>query len=374
MASLLRFHYSLFFLSFFLVSASHFSNDTTISYDPLQPHPYSFPRRISRRSCLPSPQPLPNNCFPAVGFSTPSDVPASTDGWWCDPSDEFGFLGFSYEITSCQNLTQLQTDFSNMRQTFNSRFVRLYGVCDQDGFYDDVITAAWENTLGVHALVWCGFSNCNLLQPRFNALSSTLHTNPKGKFVTRVVQMGTEPLFDDVITPQALTTQVINAKQNLSDIGVQVTVSELAYGYQVRNASGSQAVLDALDVINAHMLPFFDGDATTGQNAWPDVLDDLDYFISHGSGKKIYLDENGWPSTDQGIANIKPQSPTAVASVGSEQAYYQLLDARCEYFKYVVGGGVGWFAHIYSDLQEPGYGIYNASGMLKFPFAPRTNC
>jgi hypothetical protein len=29
-------------------------------------------------------------------------VPASTDGWWCDPADEFGFLGFSYEITYCE--------------------------------------------------------------------------------------------------------------------------------------------------------------------------------------------------------------------------------------------------------------------------------
>ncbi|KAI0278474.1 glycoside hydrolase superfamily [Russula aff. rugulosa BPL654] len=376
-SSLLPFHYSLFFLSFFLcfffVSASHFSNDTDV-YNPLQHHPYSFPRKISRRSCRPSPPPLPNNCFPAVGFTTPSDVPASTDGWWCDLSDEFGFLGFSYEVTACPSLTQLQTDFSNMRQTFNSRYVRLYGACDQAGFYDNIITAAWENTLGVHALAWCGFQNCNLLQSRFNAISSSLHNNPKGKFVTRVVQMGTEPLFDDVITAQALTTQVNNAKQNLSDIGVLVTVSELAYGYQERNTSGSQAVLDAIDVINAHMLPFFAGDATTGQNAWPDVLTDLDWFISHGSGKKINLDENGWPSTDQGIANIKPQSPNAVTSVGDEQAYYQLLDSRCEFFKNVVGGGVGWFAHIYSDLEEPGYGIYNRSGMLKFPFAPRTNC
>jgi exo-beta-1,3-glucanase (GH17 family) len=76
--------------------------------------------------------------------------------------------------------------------------------------------------------------------------------------------MGTEPLFDDVITPQALTTQVINAKKALSDIGVPVTVSELAYGYQERNSSGSQAVLDAIDSINIHILPFFAGDATRG--------------------------------------------------------------------------------------------------------------
>jgi hypothetical protein len=140
-------------------------------------------------------------------------------------------------------------------------------------------------------------------------LSSILHNNPKGKFVTRVVQIGTEPLFDDVITPQALTTQVINAKSNLSDIGIPVTVSELAYGYQERG--GAQDVLDAIDSINVHMLPFFAGDATTGvhdipiapsspktsdvslpgQNAWPDVLTDLQWFISNGGGKKMYFDE-----------------------------------------------------------------------------------
>jgi hypothetical protein len=57
---------------------------------------------------------------------------------------------------------------------------------------------------------------------------------------------------------------VINAKKNLSDIGVHVTVSELAYGYQVRHSSGSQAVLDAIDSINIHILPFFSGDATRG--------------------------------------------------------------------------------------------------------------
>ena len=109
------------------------------------------------------------------------------------------------------------------------------------------------------------------MESRFNALSSILHTNPLGPFVTRVVQMGTEPLFDDVITPEALTTQVNNAKQNLSDISINVTVSELAYGYQERNASGSQAVLDAIDSINAHMLPFFAGDATSGVYLVPRV-------------------------------------------------------------------------------------------------------
>jgi exo-beta-1,3-glucanase (GH17 family) len=115
----------------------------------------------------------------------------------------------------------------------------------------------------------CGFVDCSLLTTRFNALSSILHSNPKGKLVTRVVQVGTEPLFDDVITPAALAAQVISIKQNLSDIGIPVTVSEMAYGYQIR--PGSQAVLDAIDSINIHMLPFFAGDATTGVYQVPDI-------------------------------------------------------------------------------------------------------
>ena len=41
-----------------------------------------------------------------------------------------------------------------MRNTFHSRYVRIYGTCDNDGFFDDIITAAWDNTLGVHALIW----------------------------------------------------------------------------------------------------------------------------------------------------------------------------------------------------------------------------
>ena len=56
------------------------------------------------------------------------------------------------------------------------------------------------------------------------------------------------------------------------------------------------------------------------------------------------------------------------------QDYYTLLNEKCPYFKDVPGGGVGWFAHIYSDYQEPGYGIYDNDEVLKFPFSPKTSC
>ena len=91
-------------------------------------------------------------------------------------------------------------------------------------------------------------------------------------------------------------------------------------------------------------------------------------------------------------SSVQPNSPDAVADVLNErvrsyapapclirltllpQDYFLLLDSQCEFFKTAPGGGVGWFAHIYSDNQEPGYGIYNSKGVLKFPFAPRTAC
>ena len=77
--------------------------------------------------------------------------------------------------------------------------------------------------------------------------------------------------------------------------------------YQERG--GAQDVLDAIDSINIHMLPFFSQNASTGasritQNhwnytnfymlanqSWSLVLNDLDWFIEHGAGKKMYFDE-----------------------------------------------------------------------------------
>ncbi len=61
-------------------------------------------------------------------------------------------------------------------------------------------------------------------------------------------------------------------------------------------------------------------------------------------------------------------------NIFSSQAYFDLLDSKCSYFKTAPNGGVGWFAHIYSDNQEPGYGIYGTDGNLKFVFNPRYSC
>ncbi|KAG5638541.1 hypothetical protein H0H81_012041 [Sphagnurus paluster] len=64
----------------------------------------------------------------------PSTVPASLTDWWCDTSNEYGFVGFSYEVSDCQSLTQLRSEFLDVRQRFNGRYIRLYGACDRKGF------------------------------------------------------------------------------------------------------------------------------------------------------------------------------------------------------------------------------------------------
>ncbi|RDB25818.1 hypothetical protein Hypma_006299 [Hypsizygus marmoreus] len=335
-------------------------------------HPMEPTRTVHIDTRRPAANPPPN-CFPAIGFTMPSAVPTSLSNWWCAYDTEYAFVGFSYEVTECQSLTKLRTEFNDIKTRFKGRYVRLYGFCDRAGFYNDIVDAAWGAGIGVQALIWFGFDGDDKWIGRRNTLLGTLHSNPKAKFVTRVLQFGSEPLFDWVLDPPDLITQVKAAKTNLSSLQIPVTVSDLAYSFRDLHAKdGGPDVLKAIDMIDAHILPFFSTKASIANNSWPIVLDDLNYFISSGQGKKIYFSQNGWPSVTS--SGVQPNSPSAVANVQNEKDYYALLDKHCADLKAVPGGGVGWFAHIYSDNQEPGYGIYNTGGTLKFPFAPKTSC
>lgn len=95
------------------------------------------------------------HCFPSLGFHMPSSVPhdSELEQWWCDPATEYAFVGFSYEVTACmfhfirleepshvelilsgQTRSQLTKEFMDIRHHFKSRYVRLYGACDREGF------------------------------------------------------------------------------------------------------------------------------------------------------------------------------------------------------------------------------------------------
>jgi hypothetical protein len=68
----------------------------------------------------------------------------------------------------------------------------------------------------------------------------------------------------------------------------------------------------------------------------------------------------------------KANSPNAVANVANEKAYFDLLDSRCADFKRM--NSIGWFAHLWSDNDLPGWGITDYNGNPKFAFNPKTTC
>lgn len=300
----------------------------------------------------------------------PDSVPSSLDGWWCSYDKEYGFVGFGYDVTSCQGPDQLKGDFTNIRRRFNGRYVRLYGTCDRVGFYNDIVNAAWDSGIGVFSLIWFGFDGGSQWMGRRDDLFGILHSNPKAKFVTRALQFGSEPLFDHALPPPQLTYEVEAAKKNLASLRIPVTVSDMAYSFRQLHADdGGPEVLECLDILAAHILPFFSQAASTAFNAWPLIKEDIDYFVQQGDNRKIYFTENGWPSQTGG--SVGQNSAAAVADIQNESDYYVMLDNHCPDFKAAPGGGIAWFAHLYMDQQ---YGIMDLGGNQKINFAPRTSC
>jgi len=259
----------------------------------------------------------------------------------------------------------MTNDFKNMKSQFGARYVRIYAACDRDGFYDDVVDAAWDAGVGVFSLVWFGFDGGNEWQGRLSALEGTIMNNAKAPFVIRNLAVGSEPMFDHVLPIDQLVSTIQSVQGKVSQSGIQVSVSDMAYLF-----AQNPSVLSAVEHIESNTLPFFAGDATTGDKAWHNVQSDLSTYTSNAPGKKIYLTQTGWPSnTDVWPAN----TPSAVASVSSEKAYFDLLDSMCSTFKALPQGGGGWFAHIYNDEDLPGWGVMQ-NGQPKFDFSARSHC
>ncbi len=266
-------------------------------------------------------------------------------------------------------------EFLDARTNMKARYVRMYGACDQPGFMDQVINTAWQAGLGVHALIWFGFDNDNAYIARRDSILATMWSNPLAPFVVRALLFGSEPLFDWVLPVPNFAAEVVRAQAVLAGTGIDVTFSEMAWGFMSREKEGTRDLFKMIDVVDAHILPFFSQQASTGDKAWPINMGDMNYFNQWAGTSKIYWAQNGWPSVS--YQGVEPNSPNAVASVADEQKYFQLLDSKCTSFKSMGNGnkGVGWFWHIYSDSQAAGYGYYDWNGNPKFsPFQPRIFC
>ncbi|PWN47097.1 glycoside hydrolase family 17 protein [Violaceomyces palustris] len=336
---------------------------------------FSQEDRLSRTSATPSrpsrvldglrPNPgeiklkLKRSCFPALDFLMPQQVPSSLkDDWWCSQMDEYAFLGFSYAVDACQDRSTLSHDFKKMKREYGARYIRLYSSCDKPDFNDDLIEAAWDAGVGLHMLIWFGFDGDDLWKGRKEALIQSIKQNPKGPHVVRAVVVGSEPMYDWVMPQEQLADQVREVKSRLADFtgrgdaGMQVTLSDMPYGFQLQG--GAPDVFEAVDINQANVLPFLDPTAGAAADSWHLVENSYNYFAQRNKGKKVYFTQTGWPSDD---AVWKANSKGASANVDEEKAYFDLLDSRCEWMKAKNGGGVGWFAQIYSDAMLPGWGV-----------------
>ncbi|KAG6916215.1 hypothetical protein DXG01_007845 [Tephrocybe rancida] len=205
-----------------------------------------------------------------IGFTMPTAVPTSLTNWWCNPNTEYGFVGFSYEVTEWlyQSSNALQ-----VRVSRNSELNSWIFETASMGAINDIVDAAWRAGVGVQALIWFGFDGTDEWIGRRDTLFAALHSNPKAKFVTRVLQFGSEPLFDWVLDPPVLIQQVNAAKANLSSLQIPVTVSDMAYSFRDLHADdGGPDVLQAIDMFDAHMLPFFSTQASTGRGSKEDMV------------------------------------------------------------------------------------------------------
>ncbi|PVF92845.1 hypothetical protein CPB86DRAFT_790743 [Serendipita vermifera] len=316
-------------------------------------------------SCFPN----PTGPLPVPKKKPDGKTPAQ---WWCSPTTENGFLGFTYETEGCQDAATLTKDFTRMRTEFKARYVRMYGWCDQWDYFDRFVAAAYAAGLGVHATIWFGFDGGNQWQGRRDKILNFVRNTDWASYAIRTVDVGSEPLFDWVLTPpQKLADEIKSVKKVLNPYGINVSISEMQYGYTVQG--DSQMVLDVEDVVHAHQLPFFDKDAKDGSKAQPSVVSSTNWFVQHTKGtRKIIYSQTGWPTN----AKVwKPNSPKANASVESAQAYAQILDQSCESLKKITPqGGVGWFWHIYKDSMLDGWGVLDWNEKPKWNFRPRIAC
>jgi exo-beta-1,3-glucanase (GH17 family) len=202
-------------------------------------------------------------------------------------------------------------------------------------------------------------------------LITSIQQNPKAKFVTRAVQFFAQPLTYRMLSAKDLAGQVKLAQKFLAPLGIPVTVSELAYGYQTND--DAQLVLDTIDFVDLAMLPYFNASATTAYKSWVFIQNDLTWITDRVKGKKIILSENSWPHEEPIAPPIPPATTNAVASWEQMEDYFSLLDFFCTVLKQNAGGGVGWFAHVYSTDQDASYGIL-VDEVPQFSFNPLTSC
>jgi len=248
------------------------------------------------------------------------------------------------------------------------------GTGEDASYYETVIEAAEKTEMNIMPLAWTLRLNDsqtweNTSLPKIEAVTKAVLARPDSVLA---VAIGDEPLFDfDAPSPAALADIILDVKKNFTKAGLSIplSISDMAYGWQ--SAGNITPVADAVDFFMINNFPYFAWDATSGGNqstTWADFTSDMEYFANISQGKPLLVTQTGWPSNEN---EYLPNSPVVVASVESEQGYWQLLDGHCEdFFK---AKNIGWMWRDWNDVVQ-GWGVLDANGTAKWDWNARLTC
>ncbi|KAJ2667086.1 glycoside hydrolase 3 protein, partial [Coemansia sp. RSA 1285] len=213
---------------------------------------------------------------------------------------------------SCPNVYQVQDDLKALQPYTNK--LRIYSVkdCNQG----EPVLRAMENTAWkVELGLWVDGNDATYEADK-QELIRLAGVFDFTKQVDAVV-VGSEALYRKEQTAEQLAAKVREVKAALAQLGLQsipVTSSETWPSYY-------QPLIDAVDFVNMHGFPFWEGVEIGG--AVDKMFEHIYGLQKAANGKKVVVGETGWPSDGDNYG-------ASVANLANAQKYLQEFICRAQ--------------------------------------------
>ncbi|GAA6059862.1 hypothetical protein JCM10212_007067 [Sporobolomyces blumeae] len=317
-----------------------------------------------------------DDCFPLGSVDFPASGPPSfsRDEWWCSPESLYGFLGFSYplEVSSCDDpsnsFDKIKSDLERMKREFGATMVRPYAVqCRDVSVWEHLVKACAENGMGLVAHVWWGFQDDQTLwektQSSLYELFETSEFANVAPYVVHSVSFGSEPVGDGVLGGD-FVAQLGEFRTKMNAFGIPVSISEDWDRGQLRDGDAlsdlGSSVLDETDVAHLHTMPYYHPDvAPLAGDAWSYASEQIVWARKH-LDQPTLVTQSMWSSQKGGSHGRGGHDDEATPQ--GYKTYWNAFATNCAFWKEQQ---VGYFVHTFDDLQEPYFGMVDASGETK---------
>ncbi|EJD54641.1 hypothetical protein AURDEDRAFT_110201 [Auricularia subglabra TFB-10046 SS5] len=341
--------------------------------------PHKHRKSKSKRACKPK-----GGCFPNGNATLSDSVPSkrSRDDWWCPAETQYGFQGFSYplEVSDCgdysNSFEKIDKDFRRMKEDFGATLVRVYAPeCREKSVWQNLLKAGVKNNVGVIGMVWWGFDDNKpeAWRQTRDSINAVLAEEPLAPYVFHSMAFGSEPIGDGVDGGGDNFVKDMKAwKKELAKYGIPIAMSE-DWDRQGRLTQGEgltdlgQKIKDTSDLLQLHPMPYYHCNDYPGAD---DVMNYFTWYIEkliepNFSGKQILITETQWASNGDGWHKRGCGEPGK--DIPNFKKFWNVWQNNCEYWK---EHKVGWFAHTFTDEQEPSFGILDNNGNPKMDFMP----